>query len=316
MKFAATILVIAVGMTLATIAFAADEQAGGARRAGTGEGSGHHDQRRFRIEHIVEFYGATESNISMVNLDDRVGSVGKPAPGMKAALVRYDVEREAHVRSPGGSFSICGPGEVGELIGQISQGRTAAGRFEGYTSKEASEKKILRDVLKPGDAWFLTGDLMRRDEDGFYYFVDRIGDSFRWKGENVSTQEVADAIGELPAVELCAAYGVAIPGADGRAGMAAVHLHENAVLDGDRVYAHVAAALPPYARPAFLRVLAAADLTATFKIRKVALQREGFELAAGESSADSILYRDDGAASYLPLSDLIRERIRTGGLRL
>jgi fatty-acyl-CoA synthase len=269
-------------------------------------------QKRFGIPHIVEFYGATESNISMVNLDDRVGSAGKPAPGMKAALVRYDVERAEHVRGPDGTISLCDVDEVGELIGRISQGRTAAGRFEGYTSKEASEKKILHDVLAAGDAWFSTGDLMRRDTDGFYYFVDRIGDSFRWKGENVSTQEVADAIGEVPGVALCAAYGVTIPGTDGRAGMAAVRMREGTAADGKALYAQVSSALPSYARPAFVRVLEAADLTATFKIRKVALQRQGFE---PEDSTDAILYRDDEAGSYLPLTSDVLDRIRSGALR-
>jgi fatty-acyl-CoA synthase len=268
---------------------------------------------RFRIPHIVEFYGATESNVSMVNLEDRVGSVGKPQIGMKAVLVRYDVERQEHVRGAGGKLVACGSDEVGELIARISHGRTAAGRFEGYTSKEASEKKILRDVFETGDAWFRSGDLMRRDAQGFYYFVDRIGDTFRWKGENVSTQEVADAVGTFPGVELAAAYGVAVPGTEGRAGMAAVHLAEDAVLDGERLYAHVEAILPAYARPAFVRLLGAADLTATFKIRKVSLQRDGYEPSA---IADPVLYRDDAQRAYLPLSPQLADRIRKGELRL
>jgi fatty-acyl-CoA synthase len=269
-------------------------------------------QRRFGIPHIVEFYGATESNISMVNFDDKVGSAGKPAPGMKAALVRYDVQRAEHVREPGGALSLCDVGEPGELIGRISQGRTAAGRFEGYTSKEASDKKILHDVLAPGDAWFSTGDLMRRDADGFYYFVDRIGDSFRWKGENVSTQEVADAICEVPSIELCAVYGVEIPGADGRAGMAAIQMQEGAAADAKALYVQVTRSLPSFARPAFVRVLESADLTATFKIRKVELQREGFEPTG---SSDVVLYKDDEAGSYMPLSRDVLDEIRSGERR-
>jgi fatty-acyl-CoA synthase len=269
-------------------------------------------RNRFRIPHIVEFYGATESNVSMVNLRDRVGSVGKPSPGMKAALLRYDVERDEHVRDAGGGFVACGADEVGELIGRITEGRTAAGRFEGYTSKQASEKKILRDVFESGDAWFRSGDLMRRDADGYYYFVDRIGDTFRWKGENVSTQEVADAVGAFAGVELCAVYGVRIPGTDGRAGMAALQLHEGAPLDGARLYDHVEALLPPYARPAFVRLLEAPDLTATFKIRKVALQREGYD---PKTIADPLFYREDGQRSYLPLSPEVADRIGEGRLR-
>jgi fatty-acyl-CoA synthase len=270
-------------------------------------------QERFGIPHIVEFYGATESNVSMVNLDDRVGSVGRPAPGMKAALLRYDVDSGAHERDASGRLAVCGADEVGELIGRISHGRTAAGRFEGYTSKQASEAKILRDVFKPGDAWFRSGDLMRRDADGYYYFVDRIGDTFRWKGENVSSQEVADAVGAFPGVELCAAYGVRVPDTDGRAGMAALRMHGGAAFDGARLYAHVASELPPYARPAFLRLLDAPDLTATFKIRKVALQRDGYDL---KTIADPLFYRDDAGQSYLPLSPEVADRIGMGALRL
>jgi fatty-acyl-CoA synthase len=267
---------------------------------------------RFRIPHIVEFYGATESNISMVNLDDRVGSVGKPAPAMKAALVRYDVERDELVRTPDGGIVTCEVGEAGELLGGITGGRTAAGRFEGYTSKEASEKKILRDAFKKGDAWFRTGDLMRRDAEGYYYFVDRIGDTFRWKGENVSTQEVADAIGELPGVELSAVYGVELPGAEGRIGMAALRMREGVELDDAALFARVEEALPGYARPAFVRLLEAPDLTGTFKIRKVGLQREGFD---PKTISDPLLYRDDAQRRYLPLLPEVADRIRAGTLR-
>lgn len=267
---------------------------------------------RFRIPQIVEFYGATESNVSMVNLDDRVGSVGKPAVGMQAELARYDVARGEHLRDANGLLALCGTDEVGELIGRISKGRTVAGTFEGYTSKEASDKKILRDVKKPGDRWFRSGDLLRRDADGYYYFVDRIGDTFRWKGENVSTQEVADAVAEFPGVEICAAYGVPVPGADGRAGMAALRMHDDAVIDGERLYAHVERALPAYARPAFVRVIEAPDITATFKIRKAGLEREGYD---SKAIADRILYRDDEYRAYLPLSPEVADRIREGRAR-
>ena len=267
---------------------------------------------RFRIPQIVELYGATESNVSMVNLDNRVGSVGKPPFGLRVALVRYDIESQELVRDAAGRLVACLAGEAGELIGRISEGRTVAGRFEGYTSGAATESKILRDAFTRGDAWFRSGDLMRRDADGYFFFVDRIGDTFRWKGENVSTQEVADAIGELAGVELCAVYGVQLPGADGRAGMAALVLRDGRALDGCALYAHVAQHLPGYARPAFVRVIVAADLTGTFKLRKGPLQREGFEPTASD---DPVLFRDDTQKTYLPLTQAIRERIRSGNVR-
>jgi fatty-acyl-CoA synthase len=269
-------------------------------------------QRRFAVPQIVEFYGATESNVSMVNLAGRAGSVGKAAPGTKIALVRFDVDRDAPVRDARGRCIACEVGEPGELLGRISEGRTAAGRFEGYTSREATEKKILRDVFAPGDAWFRTGDLLSRDADGYYYFVDRIGDTFRWKGENVSTQQVAEAVGGEPGVALCAAYGIAVPGADGRAGMAAVVLDPGAVLDGASLYARVERELPAYARPVFLRVSDAPDLTGTFKLRKVELQKQGFDPSA---SSDPILYRDDERRAYWPLDAGVHQRIASGALR-
>ena len=256
--------------------------------------------------------GITRATAKSGMIDDRVGSVGKPAPGMKAVLVRYDVERDEHLRDAAGRLELCVEEEVGELLGKISTGRSTAGRFEGYTSKEASEKKVLHDVVRPGDAWFRTGDLMRRDADGYYFFVDRIGDTFRWKGENVSTQEVADAAGALDSVELCAAYGVSLPNADGRVGMLAARLHDDADFDGAGLYALMERALPAYARPAFVRLLDAHDLTGTFKIRKVALQREGFD---PKEISDPLYYRDDSACSFLPLGPEVADRIRAGALR-
>ena len=237
-------------------------------------------QERFGVPQIVEFYGATESNAAMVNLQGRAGSVGKPFPGMKIALVRYDTERDEVVRGADGRCQRCDTGEPGELLGHIAEGRSAAGRFEGYTSREATEKKILRNVFEEGDAWFRTGDLLRFDDEGFYYFVDRIGDTFRWKGENVSTQEVAEAMTSQPGVHLCAVYGVEVPGADGRAGMAAVTLEADTRLDGEALYYGLENALPNYARPAFVRIQQKPELTGTFKLRKVELQQQGYDIEA------------------------------------
>jgi fatty-acyl-CoA synthase len=269
-------------------------------------------QDRFGVEQIVEFYGATESNVSMVNLRGRVGSVGKPFPGMKTALVRYDLEVNDVVRGPDGLCIPCKCNEPGELLGYIAQGRSAAGRFEGYTSKEATRQKILRDVLREGDAWFRSGDLLSRDEDGFYYFVDRIGDTFRWKGENVSTQEVAGALNTLAEIHLCAVFGVAVPGADGKAGMAAIVLEPEASLDGEVLFHALEGALPNYARPAFVRIQQQADVTGTFKLRKVELQEQAYDLAA---CPDPILYRDETERAYRPLDNKTAARIQRGDIR-
>src|SRR6266446_2635899 len=182
---------------------------------------------RFRIPLILEFYASTEGNVSLFNVEGKPGAIGRIpsflAHRFPARLVKFDVAKDEPVRNEQGFCIRCAPNEVGEAIGTILNDPSNIGsRFEGYTSIEASEKKIFRDVFEPGDAWFRTGDLMRRDEKGFFYFVDRIGDTFRWKGENVATSEVSEAICAFPGVKEANVYGVAIPGTDGRAGMATI----------------------------------------------------------------------------------------------
>ncbi|MBP6725553.1 MAG: AMP-binding protein, partial [Halioglobus sp.] len=267
---------------------------------------------RFGVAQVVEFYGATESNAAMVNLVGRIGSVGLPFPGEKIALVQYDPESGEVARGAEGFCRYSAPGAPGELIARISEGGSAAGRFEGYTSREATEKKILRNVFEAGDAWFRTDDLLSPDTDGFYYFVDRVGDTFRWKGENVSTQEVAGAVMACPGIDLCAVYGVKVPGAEGRVGMAAVVLEPGTTLDGCRLYQVLENALPDYARPAFVRIQKAAELTGTFKLRKVELQQQGYDPGASE---DQILFRDDPARTFCPLDAETLALIEVGVIR-
>lgn len=274
-------------------------------------------QERFGIPQIREFYGATEGNAALVNLDGKPGAVGRlPFKRLlPIRLVRYDLEQEDYVRKPDGTCVECGPGEVGELLGRIPKEKDATtGRFEGYTSKEATEKKILRDVFEKGDAWFRTGDLLRFDEQGYFYFVDRIGDTFRWKGENVSTQEVAELLSEFDGLQLANVYGVEVPGADGRAGMAALLGPEAGSFDGKAFYAFAAERLPSYAMPAFLRLVSDVELTGTFKIRKVDLQRQGFDPEA--CGGDPLLVRDDDARAYVPLDAERLAAIRAGEHRL
>jgi fatty-acyl-CoA synthase len=271
---------------------------------------------RFRIPRIVEFYGATEGNLALVNLEGREGAVGRVVSKliMDVRLVRYDVERDEHVRDAAGRLVPCKPGEVGELIGALPRrADDTRGRFEGYTSAEATERKILRNAFADGDAFFRTGDLLKTDAAGYFYFVDRIGDTFRWKGENVSTQEVAEAIASFPGVKMANPYGVEVPGADGRAGMVALVLEDPARFDGAALYAHARATLPAYAAPAFLRLQPEAELTGTFKLRKVDLQREGYDPTL---VADPLFVRDDDARAYVPLTAERHGAIRAGEHRL
>jgi fatty-acyl-CoA synthase len=179
--------------------------------------------------------------------------------------------------------------------------------YDGYTDRDATEQKLVRNAFARGDAWFRTGDLLRRDAEGYYYFVDRIGDTFRWKGENVATQEVADVLNGAPGVTETNVYGVRVPEEDGRVGMAAVVLAEGVRFDGAAFYAHAARHLPPYARPAFVRVLPEMDVTGTLKQRKLALAAEGWDPTR---VTDPLFVRDDAARTYAPLTPAVLAEIR------
>jgi fatty-acyl-CoA synthase len=269
-------------------------------------------QERFGIPRVVEMYGATEGNVALQNLDGRVGSVGKPYVEGQVALARYDHARGELVRDARGFCVPCDPDEPGELLGRIAHG-TGTMEYDGYTDRAATERKVLRDAFAPGDAWFRTGDLLRRDREGYYYFVDRIGDTFRWKGENVATQEVADVLNGAPGVSETNVYGVAVPGEDGRAGMAAVVLQPGAAFDAPAFYAHAARHLPRYAMPAFVRLVPEMDVTGTLKQRKIGLADEGYDPAR---VADPLYLRDDAAATYTPFSSSTLAEIRAGRRRL
>jgi fatty-acyl-CoA synthase len=271
-------------------------------------------QTRFAIPRIVEMYGATEGNVALQNAEGRVGSVGKPHPLLEdnVRLARFDLTRGELVRGPDSRCVACRADEPGELLGRVVAGG-AGMEYDGYTDRDASARKIVHDAFAPGDAWFRSGDLLRRDADGWYYFIDRIGDTFRWKGENVSTQEVADVLNRAPGVTETNVYGVAVPGEDGRAGMAAVVLADGAPFDGVAFHAYAARELPAYARPAFVRLVPEMDVTGTLKQRKIALAGDGYDVAR---VADPVFVRDDAARTYVPLTPAILAEIRSGRRRL
>lgn len=270
---------------------------------------------RFAIPRIVEFYGSTEGNVSFINVDGRQGAVGRIAPYMKSKfnieIVKFDVEEERPVRGPDGFCIKADFGEPGEAIGKISDADTR-GRFEGYANDPAAtEKKILRDVFETGDMWFRTGDLIKHDAEGYFYFVDRIGDTFRWKSENVSTNEVAEVLAMFPGVELANVYGVEVPHNDGKAGMAAITVRGE--IDYGALLAHLRRELPAYAVPLFLRLQPEAEVTGTFKFRKVELVKEGFDPARG---GEPVLWLDPDAGGYVPVDAAALARIGAGSVRL
>ena len=260
----------------------------------------------------MEFYGATEGNVSMLNYDGTVGAIGRVPVYMRRIMqtrvVRFDIEHEIPVRGANGCCIECPPGEAGEAIGRITA--EAGHNFEGYTQSADTEKKILRNVFKRGDAWFRTGDLLRTDEHGNFYFVDRIGDTFRWKGENVATSEVAEALGVIDGIKEANVYGVAVPGMEGRAGMAALVVEPNFDVAG--LAARLAGNLAPFARPVFLRLQPELEVTGTFKLRKIELVKEGFDPRA---LADPLYWLDPVRGVYELLTPALYDQILAGSVK-
>jgi fatty-acyl-CoA synthase len=273
-------------------------------------------KRRFRIPQVLEFYAATEGNCTLFNFESREATVGRLpwflARRFPIKVVRFDVEAEQPVRNAEGFCVECDVNEPGEVIGRILNDPAKPGsRFEGYAEKAATEKKILRDAFEPGDAWFRSGDLMRKDANGYFFFVDRIGDTFRWKGENVATSEVSEAITGFPGVREANVYGVALPGHDGKAGMAALVADDR--IDLAALRRHLQMQLPDYARPLFLRLTREIDVTGTFKQKKTDLVREGFDPGA---SGDPIFFDDPQAQAFVRLDPASYDRLVAGDIRL
>ncbi|MFI8747687.1 long-chain-acyl-CoA synthetase [Pseudomonas sp. NPDC077186] len=257
-------------------------------------------KQRFGVEQITEFYASSEGNIGFTNVFNFDNTVGyTPAT---YAIVRYDLENDRPLRGKKGFLQKADKGEAGLLISEIS----AKWPFDGYTDPAKSEAAILRDVFKQGDAWFNTGDLMRDIGCKHAQFVDRLGDTFRWKGENVSTTEVENVLGAFAGVEDAVVYGVEIPDTNGRCGMAALRLASGYALDGAALAAHLDRELPAYAAPLFVRLLGEVETTGTFKYKKTDLKQAGYD----PSQVDGPLYvRLPGAASFQPLDDELHAAI-------
>ncbi len=270
--------------------------------------------RRFEVPRILEFYAATEGNVSLYNCEEKPGAIGRVPPFLArqfpVRLIRCDPETGVAVRDADGRCVVCGPDEVGEAVGQVLDAtRSPARRFDGYTDRAASARKLLHDAFAAGDCWFRTGDLMRRDTAGFFYFVDRMGDTFRWKGENVASTEVAAVLRACPAVTDAVVYGVAVPGHEGRAGMAAITA--DGWLNLDTLRRHITERLPDYARPLFVRICPALDVTGTFKLAKSRLIAEGFAAAS-----DQVWFNDRAAGCFVTCDPALVRAIADGETRL
>ncbi|XP_073067940.1 long-chain fatty acid transport protein 2-like [Manis javanica] len=270
--------------------------------------------KRFGDIHIYEGYGSTEGNIGFMNYTRKIGAIGRVNYLQKKVityeLIKYDVEKDEPVRDGNGYCIKVPKGEVGLLVCKI----TRLTPFSGYIGgKTQTEKKKLRDVFKKGDLYFNSGDLLMIDHENFIHFHDRVGDTFRWKGENVATTEVADVVGLVDFVQEVNVYGVPVPGHEGRIGMASIKMKDDHEFDGKKLFKHVADYLPSYARPRFLRLQDTIDITGTFKYRKVTLVEEGFN---PEVIKDSLYFLDDKAAMYVPMTEDIYNAISNKSLKL
>ncbi|XP_015175015.1 PREDICTED: long-chain fatty acid transport protein 4-like isoform X2 [Polistes dominula] len=268
---------------------------------------------RFNIPQIVEFYGATEGNANIVNIDNTVGAIGfmsRIAPSAyPISIIKVNEEGEP-IRNAKGLCQVCEPNEPGVFIGKIIPNNPSRA-FLGYVDKKASDNKIVRDVFTKGDSAFLSGDILISDELGYLYFKDRTGDTFRWKGENVSTSEVEAIISNLINYNDCIVYGVEVHGSEGRAGMAAI-CDQNNTLNLKQLSADIKDQLPFYARPLFLRILSKVDLTGTFKLKKKDLQDDGYD----PKRIQDKLYYLDSKLGYQELTNEIFDQIQEGKIKL
>jgi len=274
--------------------------------------------QRFNIPNIAEFYGSTEGNSNILNFDNTVGAVGFVPVLFSSILplgpIKVDEAGNA-VRDPLTGLCVrCKPGEPGEFVGIIQQNHPVR-EFTGYSDKESTKKKVLSDVWKKGDQCFRSGDILVSDEYGYLYFKDRKGDTFRWKGENVSTAEVEGVISKVAGLTDVVVYGVKVPDCDGRVGMAALveQADSGVLIDLDSLAENVIAKLPNYARPVFVRLVPELDTTGTYKLKKREMQLEGYDPNIIE---DKMFFLDMKMRKYIPLTPELYQNISEKHVRL
>ena len=253
---------------------------------------------RFGVDRIVEIYGASEGNAPFMNLLNKDKTIGMT--NAQVALIEYDVAEDKIIKNEDGTCKKITAHDPGLLIVFISPNAV----FNGYTDAQATEKKILRDVFEKGDAWFNTGDLIKTVDVGYalgkvhYQFVDRIGDTFRWRSENVSTNEVGEILNRYKDVNMSNVYGVKVPGCEGRAGMAAFSLENAEMFNWQEFSNYVENNLPKYARPVFIRIIQEMDTTGTFKLKKNDLRDEAFDLS---KVSDKVYCLKPNSSEYVAL---------------
>ncbi|CAL4091093.1 unnamed protein product [Meganyctiphanes norvegica] len=266
---------------------------------------------RFNIPKVFESYGSTEGNIGLGNIEGVPGKIGfifRLVPGlMPYKIIKVDKETNEPIRDKSGLCILCKPGEPGEIVGLISK-RDPLRKFHGYADKKATEKKIIENVLKKGDCAYASGDIIEFDELGYCIFKDRTGDTFRWRGENVSTQEVEDVVSRKVGGKDVAVFGVEVPSAEGKAGMAVITDPTRSV-DLNNLLEELKVFLPSYARPVFIRLTKEIDMTGTLKIKKTTLQKQGYDLSQID---DPLYFLDSKQNQYLALTPELHQRLLQG----
>ncbi len=269
-------------------------------------------QRRFGIERIVEVYGATEGVGGLININGVPGMIGKLSSAgvvRMGEVARYDPQKGEVVRNDRGFVVKCRPGETGMFLAKIDD----RSPFSGYKgNRKATSEKIIENVFRKGDRYFISGDLFKLHKGDYVSFVDRLGDSFKWKGELVATNEVADILNRFGGIEDCNVYGVTVQGAEGRCGMAALTLLPGNGFDWKDFAAYVEANLPVYARPYFVRVRGEKDATSTFKQVKISLQNEGFDPGI---VGDPLYFLDPQKWTYREIVPELYRDIQSGAIK-
>ncbi|MCA0901209.1 long-chain-acyl-CoA synthetase [Microbulbifer agarilyticus] len=266
-------------------------------------------RQRFKVDRIAEIYGSSEGNAVFMNFLNKDRTIGASAASLM--LAKYDVDNDELVRDPLGNLIEVEFGKQGLLLAEINDKY----RFDGYKNRDASEEKIIRNVKKEGDSWFNTGDLIRQIDVGFamgiphFQFVDRVGDTFRWRAENVSTHEVAEVLNTCEQVDIANVYGVEVPGVEGRAGMVALTLAEGVEFDVESFATFVRKELPAHARPIFVRLQESAQTTVTFKLFKSKLKKEAYHL---DKCSDRIYVLKPKFNTYEPLEQGFYQQLVDG----
>jgi solute carrier family 27 fatty acid transporter 1/4 len=262
---------------------------------------------RFNIKQLGECYGSTEGNVGFVNTENRPGAVGfcMLLFAISHPILKVDPNTGELIRDRNGLCVCCKPGEKGVIVGKLEHKKY---QYLGYYNETETEKRVIHNVLKKGDSYFNTNDVMVMDEEGYVYFCDRLGDTFRWKAQTVSTFVVESTMSKLLSNRDVIVYGVAVPGCEGRAGMAAIVDGSNEVAM-ENLYHVLKDDLPYYAIPLFVRKIKAAPLTTTMKFQKVKMRNEGFDIG---SVTDPVYFLHPTQKSYVLVTESLLEQIRSG----